>query len=126
MTLHFPDLDDSTRHFMLDELEADVARRCLYLSPFLTEVGRAAYVRALRAAIRDGTEETVAAELRLPGCMETPEGWKQGSLVRELPSTAPDALAEAEFHRFYVRGLCRRALAEGVRPLVLYRAKASV
>jgi hypothetical protein len=58
--------------------------------------------------------------------METPRGWKQGSLVRELPSTAPDALAEAEFHRFYVRGLCRRALAEGVRTLVIYRAKESV
>ena len=123
MALHLSDLDDRTRQYMLDELEADVARRCLYLSPYLTEVGRAEYAPALLAAIREGTEDTLAETLRRPGRMETPSGWQQGSLVRGLPSTAADALAEAEFHRFYVRGLCRRALAEGVRTLVIYRAK---
>lgn len=126
MALNLSDLDDRTRHFMLDELEADVARRRLYLSPYLTVAGRAAYAPALRAALRDGTEESLADELRRPGRMETPGGWQQGALVRGLPSTAPDALAEAEFHRYYVRGLCRRALVEGVRTLVIYRAKMGV
>ena len=123
MMLHLPDLDDRTRRFMLDELEADVAQRCLHLSPYLTEAGRAAYARVLRAALRGGTEASLAAELRRPGRMDTPTGWQQGALVRSLPSTAPDALAEAEFHRYYIRGLCRRAIAEGVRTLVIYRAK---
>jgi hypothetical protein len=32
-------------------------------------------------------------------------------------------MAEGEFNRFYVRGLCRRALAEGIERLEVYRAK---
>ena len=128
MALYLPDLDDRTRRFMLDELEADRARRRLYLSPYLTELGRAAYEGALRAAIVHGTEASLADALRGPGRMALPAGWKQGTLGQGtlghgLPTSAPDALAEAEFHRFYVRGLCRRSLAEGIRTLVIYRAK---
>ncbi len=122
MALRLSDLDDRTRRSMLDELDADVAHRRLYLSPYLTEVGRAAYEPALRAALQAGNEDSLAAQLRRPGRMGTPEGWKAGGLVRTFSSTMPDTLAEAEFHRFYVRGLCRRTLAEGVRTLVIYRA----
>ncbi len=32
-------------------------------------------------------------------------------------------MAEGEFNRFYARGLCRRAIAEGIEALVVYRAK---
>jgi hypothetical protein len=126
MALNLRDLDDRTRQFMLDELEADVARRGLYLSPYLTSAGRAEYEPTLRAALRDGTEESLATELCRPGHMELPLGWKQGALGRDLPATAADGLAEAEFHRFYVRGLCRRAIADGIRTLVIYRAKDGV
>jgi hypothetical protein len=40
-----------------------------------------------------------------------------------VPATAPETLAEGEFNRFYIRGLCVRALAEGITELVIYRAK---
>ena len=123
MALQFLDLDARTRRAMLDELEDDLARRRLYLSPYLTELGRQAYEGALRAALRRGNEESLAVQLRRPGRMGTSEGWKPGGLVRKFSSTVPDALAEAEFHRFYVRGLCRRTLAEGIRTLVIYRAE---
>jgi hypothetical protein len=123
MALNLADLDHLTRRYMLDELEADVARRDLYLSPYLTEAGRAEYVPALRAAIRGGDEASLADDLRRPGRVQTPGGWHAGAQARGLPSTAPAALAEAEFHRYYVRGLCRRALADGIRTLVIHRAK---
>ena len=123
MALNLPDLDAHTRRYMLDELEADVRQGCLHLSPYLTDAGQAAFESALRAALRAGTAETLAEVLRRPGWMETPTGWHRGGQIRGLPSTAPDGLAEAEFHRFYVRGLCRRAIAEGIRTLVIYRAR---
>ncbi len=123
MALNLPDLDDCTRRFMLDELEADLARRRLFFSPYLTDLGREVYEGALRAAILHGTEESLADALRGPGQMGFPAGWKPGPLGHGLPTSAPDVLAEAEFHRFYVRGLCRRALADGIRTLVIYRAK---
>ena len=40
-----------------------------------------------------------------------------------MPSNAPETLAEGEFNRFYIRGLCRRAVEENVAQLVIYRAK---
>ena len=123
MALHLSDLDDRTRRSMLDELAADVAERHLYLSPYLTTTGRAAYRGALRAALRAGNEESLAVELRRPGRLGAPDGWKPGGLIGKYSATVPDALAEAEFHRFYVRGLCRRTLAEGGRTLIIYRAK---
>jgi len=125
VALEFPDLDDRTRQFMLEELDRDIAEQSLYLSPHLTGPGRTEYERALRAAILDGGEETLADALRAPGHMEMAAGWKPkgGPLANGLPSTAPDTLAEAEFHRFYARGLCRRAIADGVYTLVIYRAR---
>ena len=42
---------------------------------------------------------------------------------RKVPVNAADTLAEGEFNRFYLRGLCRRALENGEKELVIYRAK---
>ena len=98
MALHLADLDARTRRSMLDELEADVAGRRLYLSPYLTAVGRVAYAGVLRAALHAGNDESLAAKLRRPGWMGMPNGWKPGGLVSTFSSTVPDALAEAEFH----------------------------
>ena len=33
-------------------------------------------------------------------------------------------MAEGEFNRFYVRGLCRRAIEDDIHGLIVYRAKA--
>ena len=36
---------------------------------------------------------------------------------------AAQQLAEGEFNRYYIRGLCRRAQEEGITELVIYRGK---
>ena len=43
--------------------------------------------------------------------------------MARVPRTAPDTLAEGEFNRFYVRGLCARALEENVTEVQVYRGK---
>jgi hypothetical protein len=43
--------------------------------------------------------------------------------LAKVPITAPETLAEGEFNRFYARGLCLRAMAQGIESLVVYRAK---
>jgi hypothetical protein len=40
-----------------------------------------------------------------------------------VPVTAADTLAEGEFNRFYLRGLCRRASAANMAEIEVYRAK---
>ena len=44
---------------------------------------------------------------------------------RRIPRSAARILAEGEFNRYYCRGVCRRALTEGLRQVEVVRARAS-
>jgi hypothetical protein len=125
MSLELPHLDACTRRFMLAELQADVAAGLLYLSPQLSASGRAEYQHLLRTAFATGTEASLADDLRASDSVELPDRWQRsGQNDHDGALTAATALlAEREFHRFYIRGLCRRAMEQGVRTLVIYRAK---
>jgi hypothetical protein len=47
-----------------------------------------------------------------------------GVVIAKMPYNAAETLAEGEFNRYFVRGLCRRAMANGIPRLEVYRAKA--
>jgi len=126
MALQLENLDARTRRYMLDELERDVAGGALYISPRLSERGRGDWQALLRAAIQGHDDAFLADSLRSHGRMKTSEQrrkTKGGSTTARVPATARQTLTEGEFNRFYVRGLCRRALEDGVKELVIYRAK---
>jgi hypothetical protein len=126
MAFYFENLDEQTRQFMVKELDEDLTNGKLYLSPRLSERGRQDYPELLRAAIQTGNDSTLASALSMHGRLNvteqrrTPKG---GITTAKVPVTAPETLAEGEFNRFYVRGLCRRALADGITELMIYRAK---
>src|SRR5689334_3584295 len=112
MSLELLHLDSCTRRFMLAELRADLSAGVLYISPHLNERGRQQYQQLLLAAVTSGTERSFADELSAMDYIEAPAHWK-----RAAPGEADEALiaaayllAEREFHRFYIRGLCRRAM----------------
>lgn len=126
MSLYLVNLDERTRHFMLEELEYDLERNQLYIDPFLSGQGVHDYPQLLREAIANGDEITLAADLRERRRLERtlnrrkPSG---GYTIVTVPHTAAETIAESEFNRYYIRGLCRRAIAEGIPELVIYRAK---
>jgi hypothetical protein len=111
---------------MLEELDQDIADHRLYLSMDLSERGRADFERLLHTAIELGTDASLADELAACERVIPPDRWqKQGeehSMAARQVATAT-ALAQDEFHRFYARGVCRQALAQGLHTLVIYRAK---
>jgi len=126
VALNLANLDSSTRSFMLDEIVHDIAAGNLYYSPRLSPVGRPLYPELLRNAVRSGTDDSLAAELRVSGRLNPTEERRKpkgGTTTAQVPVTAPETLSEGEFNRFYARGLCLRALAEGIESLVVYRAK---
>jgi len=126
MALYFENLDDRTRQLMLDELDYDLAHNQLHISPFLSGQGQRDYGNLLREAIQNGTDESLAENLKahrrinrtLP--RRQPKG---GYSIAATPENAADVLAESEFNRYYIRGLARRAIEDGVSELVIYRAK---
>ena len=125
MSLDLANLDLCTRRFMLAELESDVASGTLYRSPQLSEQGQLQYYALLRAAVTSGTEESFAEALCRRQAVLPPGRWQHPREVgpEEALAAATVRLAEREFHRFYIRGLCRRALDQGVQVLEIYRAK---
>ena len=126
MALHFENLDDRTRQLMLDEMEYDIANNQLHISPFLSGQGERDYANLLREALQSGTDETLAQSLRehrrilrtLP--RRNPAG---GYSIAATAENAAEVLAESEFNRYYIRGLARRAIEDGIQELIVYRAK---
>jgi hypothetical protein len=126
MALQLVDLNAATRAAMLAELEEDLAARKVALSPHLREGAGADYVGLLVAAVKENHDAWLAAALRTKGFVRSHETrpTQHGPKRVTLPPNEPDLLAEAEFNRYYMRGLCRRAIEEGVPTLSICRAKA--
>src|ERR1700685_3782826 len=96
----FANLDTSTRKHMLDEVEQDIQRGTLYISPRLSTYGAQEYPKLLRAAVSSGNDGTFAVSLRKSGILNATEERRKptgGFTVAKIPVTAPDTLAEGEF-----------------------------
>jgi hypothetical protein len=116
-------LDASTRTFMRAEFDADVASSTLYESSRLSPAGKDEYPGLLGQAIDQGTIDTLADSLRSPGRLNVDEPDPRNGKRKIMAKNTPDLLAEGEFNRFYIRGLCLRAISEGTQ-LRVVRAKA--
>jgi hypothetical protein len=126
MSLNLLNLDERTRRHMLSEIESDTTGGTLYISPRLSPRGRQEYADLLKQAAVGYDDAWLANSLRAGGRINLEEQRRKpkgGFTVARVPITAPDTLAEGEFNRFYVRGLCLRAIEDGVSHLVIYRAK---
>jgi len=125
MLLTYQNLDSETRKHMLSEYEADSSSGKLYISPRLTESGKARYVTLLKEAISVHDDEWLAKKLSEEGLFnETEERIVKGKpVVAKIPIIAHTTLAEGEFNRFYIRGLCARVINARTNKLIVYRAK---
>ncbi len=126
MAFNYEHLDAQTRQYMQKEVDLDMSRGALYISSRLNPQGIEKYPSLLKEAIQSHEDAWLADELRCTNCMNaTEERRKRGggfSTVR-VPITAPETLAEGEFNRFYARGLCIRAIEDGIAELVVCRGK---
>jgi len=125
MGLSYSQLDEVTRHLMLEEVDKDEREGKLNVSDRLSQTGVHEYPEPLRNAIRSGTDVTLAGALNQNGRLNATEQRRKpsgGFTTARVPVTAAETLAEGEFNRFYVRAICRRQL-NGDGQLVVHRAK---
>ena len=78
----------------------------------------------MRVALTDGHIHTLAAAL-VPAFFNPTRTDKNGKVTHLDLADSASKFASGEFNRFYLRGLCLRAEAEGIVELVVYRAKVS-
>jgi hypothetical protein len=127
MALQYRNLDERTRKLMLAEIELDVAAGTLFLSDNLNPKGRLDYPDLIRTAAREGTDATLAEQIRSRlNSHEKPRKLKSGEFSKPpvMRVNAHEMLAEGEFNRFYIRAVCVRAIEDGIPGVVVYRAKA--
>jgi len=126
MPLKYDDLDPVTRGFALAEFDGDAERGQLTVSSRIRPTSTEEYESLLREALayyddrwlEDRVEGLVVDfELR-----QTPSG---ATTTAKLPSYAPRVLAEGDFNRYYMRGVCARAVAEARGVVEVYRARVS-
>jgi hypothetical protein len=146
MTTHkLVDLDETTRKWMMEEYRRDLDQGTLFVSPLLTDRGRREYADLLKEAIEHHDEVWLASALGSGDRMNLTQrsvhqgaGASPGTAThtgrppsknsalggeesQEMPNSTPEVLAEGEFNRYYARGLCRRAIDEGMDVLEIYR-----
>ena len=125
MAMNFEELDDTTRRYMLQEFEAEIASDNPYFGRNLSAAGRAAFTELMRAAINEGNEETLGAALNRPVLWNEKETYERNGVLRERRINvrqASERLALTEFNTWYVRGFARRLLDEGETRCQAYRA----
>jgi hypothetical protein len=125
MPLNYLNLDTETRNYMRRELENDLAQNDLYLSSRLNPKGLANWHVLLGEAIDAHDDAWLAARLQEDALLNAVEVNRKTGTTKRVPSNANETLAEGEFNRFYIRGVCVRAIAEGFPDVIIYRAKAA-
>ncbi|MDE0098646.1 MAG: hypothetical protein OXM87_03380 [Truepera sp.] len=126
MALNYLNLDDKTRSYMIEEIDRDIANDSLYIGRHLNQRGIADWPDLLRTAAQSHDDDWLTGQLRHKGYLlkTTPRQSRSGGYTMvEVRRNAPEMLAEGEFNRFYARGLCRRAIDEGIDHVIAYRAK---
>lgn len=123
---NFVDLDDQTRGLMVQEIELANSSGNIYYSRRFNEAGKAQWVELLTEAAREYNEHWLAYQIEARGLMRGIEGSRTpsgGYTTKHVPHTAAETMAEGQFNRFYILGLCQRAIAEGKTHVSIYRAK---
>jgi hypothetical protein len=126
IVLKYEDLDGETRKYMVEEIDMDVASDKIYRSSYLSQRAQGNWPDMIRHAAEQGNDDTLATELRRPGILNsttTRHTAKGRVIIAKVPYNAAEVMAEGEFNRFFVRGLCRRAIANSIERLQVYRAK---
>ncbi|BCK77545.1 hypothetical protein AA0242T_1131 [Acetobacter aceti NRIC 0242] len=121
--MEYKNLDETTRKFMVEEIEKYIESRKIYISNQLNEQGKILWPSLLKEAATSGNDKTLSSKIRSEHLLNETEATKSGT--KKMPSNAADLLAEGEFNRFYARGVCLHAIANGQETMTVYRARNS-
>lgn len=124
MPMQYEELDGTTREYMMAEFEKEEAGGAPYRSKTLSDEGRLIFPDKMREAIRSGDETTLFVALGHSRYWVPTESYVRSGVPRQRRVNvrqAAERLALTEFSTWYVRGLARRLLEEGVAQCQVYR-----
>lgn len=113
---YFPDLDESTRLLMINELERDLELGLFYEPVSMQKSFIPTYKRILKVTFENGTVESLQNRISRNFFKEKDKSGKK------IPENIKYFVAFSDFNRYYIRALLIRAV-EYKKTLVVYRAK---
>lgn len=122
----FENLDNAIRSLMLQAIEEAESTGNIYYSTRFNQYGTKQWLPLLKQAAQQFNEHWLAYQLESNNLMKDFEGAgtaSGGYTTKYVPHTAAETMAEGQFNRFYILGLCKHARAEGITYLEIYRAK---
>lgn len=125
MRMHFEELDEVTRQYMLREFEYEINSDNPYYSKGLSARGIEVFRDLMRQAIEEGNEQTLKTALCRAELWKPRESYVFKGVTRTRRVNVRQAaqrLALTEFNTWYVRGLAKRLMNEGVTHCQVYRA----
>lgn len=123
MGLNQKDLNPEIRGLMVQEMDHDLAGQNIYLSSRLNAQGRDVWYQLLKEASANHSDDWLANEIVRQRLLN-PYDLRQGKQIA-MRQDAHQMLAEGEFNRFFMRGICLKAIQLGAPAVVGYRARAS-
>ena len=121
--MNLVDLDAATRAHIRAEVEQDITAGTLYLSDRLNGAGVREYPACSWRPWRAELRAAFASGHPIRGLLNLAETAIKGRPPAVVPPEAADALAEGEFNRFYMRGVCARAIAAAAQSVQVYQAQ---
>jgi hypothetical protein len=123
VALRYDSLDADVRKQMIAELTQDIDNARVYLSDQLNDEGRNAWPNLLWEAAESHNDNWLSAQIRRHNYVEAGEARGGG---KGKPAADPATmLAQSEFNRLYVRGVCADALAKGKSDVDVYLGQAN-
>jgi len=129
---NFEELDEKTRKYMIDEFKEEKSSQNPYPgSENFSTKGRNLFPEIMKKAILYGNEESLEKDLTdslLWNEVTKPIKSKTGKVFTKKinPATEAKRFAQTEFNTWYVRGLAKRLLEEGVESCQVYRAAPAI
>ena len=126
MAFAFRELNEDVRKLMVEEIKDAINVGSLYYSKRFNENGREAWPGLLLQAAQDHDEVWLAGRLEGLFTMKQKEiraKPKGGYTHADVPFTAEETLADAEFNRYYMCAICRKAIQDGTKEVTVYRAQ---
>jgi hypothetical protein len=123
---NFENLNTDVRHLMLKAIEDAEATKNIYFSSRFNQTGKDNWLNLLKQAALHHNEHWLAFQLEYIGSFNSTEMFQKPSgsySVKHVPHNASQTLAEGQFNRFYMLGLCLHAKTRDINSLEIYRAK---
>jgi hypothetical protein len=122
--MNYEELNETTRQYMLVELENELASNQPYISKALSDIGKIQFPNLLRTAIQTGTPDTLFDVINRIDFWDPVEKYitKTGPKERQRNiEQSATRLSISEFSTFYVKGLSKKLLDEGETLCEIYR-----